>query len=165
MWGWTLVAEVLVVEVLCLGWIFVPPHAHGGTVVTRYGADAEPGIAVEYAPTDAGILGHGDEFEREYLQLVHDPGYAVGNHAEVFGADEHFGGIAEHGKFLHGFFVPELVVAAIEVVIVQTVEVVFVVLPKGLVDGGLLHGYAWVVEIGVLVIAEEEYVAYEGIQA
>ena len=87
------VTEILVVETLYHGIVLVPPHAHGGAVVTGNGANAAPWIAVQYAEAHTAVLGHGNEFQRQYLQLVQHPRHTIGHHAQVLGANQHVGGI------------------------------------------------------------------------
>ena len=63
---------------------------------------------------------------------------------------------------LHCLLIPELVVAAIEVVVVEAVEVILVVVPQLLVDEVELNSNAWVELVRVLVVAQEEHITDNG---
>ena len=86
--------------------------------MTGYGTYAAPWIAVQYSKAHTAVLGHRNKFQRQYLQLVQYPWHTVGNHAKVLGTHKHVGSIYKQRQFLHRLLVPELVVAAVEVVIV-----------------------------------------------
>ena len=118
----------------------------------------------EFAETCRRILWHRLNLQREDAQFVHHPGHAVGHHAEIFGADEHTGGLCQFGQFLHSLRVPELVVTTVEVVVVETVEDELVVVPQCLIDEVVLYTDAWVELILILTVAHEEHIADQGIE-
>ena len=60
--------------------------------------------------------------------------------------------------------IPELVVAAIEIVVVQAVEVILVCVVERLIDIIELHGDAGMELIGILSVAYEEHIADERIE-
>lgn len=83
------------------------------------GYDAECGTVDYVVETQAAASGHPFNLEREDFQAVHHIGYAGGHEAEVFAARQEVGFARKDGQFLQGFVAPELLVAFIEVVVVQ----------------------------------------------
>ncbi len=168
-WQWVRRFAVLLqhLGVVCLGArrVFVPPHAQGGHVVAGDGGDAAEGEGVQVSEAHAAGLGHALQLEGENLQIVHHPWDAVGHHAEVFGADEHAGGLHEGWQLLHGLAVPVLVHAAVEVVVVEAVEGGLVWVGERGVDVVVLSGDAWVEEVRVLRVAQEEYAGDERVES
>ena len=69
------------------------------------------------------------------MELVDNPSHTFWHHTEVFCAYEHLCRLYKSWEFLHSLLIPELIVPSIEIIVIQTVEVVFVVLPKRLVTG------------------------------
>ncbi len=55
-------------------------------------------------------------------KLLQDRGDAAGDHAQVLPTHQHVGGSHEHGEGAQGMLRPQLVVAVVEVVIVQPAE-------------------------------------------
>ena len=111
------------------------------------------------------VFRHGLDLEREDAQLIHDPGHAVGHHAEVLGTDKHAGGLCQAWQFLHGLLIPVLVVATVEIVVVEAVEGILVLIPESLIDKVVLHADTWVELVGVLTVVHEEHVADESIES
>ena len=72
------------------------------------------------------VLRHRLNLQAEDAQLVHHPWHTVGHHTEVFGTNEHSCCLCQSRQFLHCLIVPELVVATIEIVVVQSVEEILV---------------------------------------
>src|SRR5574344_216438 len=98
------------------------------------GAYRAVGIAREMTETNGVSLRHRLYLKTEDAQLVHHPWHAVGHHTKVFGTYEHTCGLSELRHLLHSLLIPELVVAAIEIIVVEAVEVILVVVPQLLVD-------------------------------
>ena len=73
--------------------------------------------------------------------------------------------MGELGHLLHSLLIPELVVTTIEVVVVETVEIILVIVPQLLVDEVELNSNAWVELVRVLVVAQEEHITDKGIQS
>ena len=74
------------------------------------------------AETNESLLGHRLYLKRQYLQLIHHPGYTGRNHTEVLGTDQHACGLHEARQLTHSLMIPEVIVAMIEVVLMNTVE-------------------------------------------
>ena len=111
------------------------------------------------------VLWHALEFQTQYLQFVHYPWHTIRYHTQVFGTNQHAGSLNQLRQLLHRLAIPELVVAAIEVVVVKTIERSLVNIIERLVDEVELCRDTWVEELRVLVVANEEHVADQGIQA
>ena len=111
------------------------------------------------------VLRHRLYLQTQDAQLVHYPWHAVGHHTEVFGTYKHACCLGELGHLLHCLLIPELVVTTIEVVVVETVEIILVIVPQLLVDEVELNSNAWVELVRVLVVAQEEHITDKGIQS
>ena len=136
--------------------VLIPPLAQGGHVVSRDGVDTAIGVAREVSEARGRILRHRLDLEREDAQLVHHPGHAVGHHTEILGTDEHAGGLCELGQLLHRLSIPELVVATVEVVVVELVEVILLILAELGVCLLILDSDTWMPAIAALVVDEEQ---------
>ena len=112
----------------------------------------------QLAETCCRILGHRLDLQREDAQLVHHPGHAVGHHTQVFCTDEHTGGLRQLGQFLHRLRVPELVVAMIEVVIVETVEAVLLTIIQLVVAFLVLYGDTRMPAVIALMVNKEQVI-------
>ena len=163
--GGAVVAQSVVVVALRLLGVFLPPATQGGHVVGGDGADGTVGIPFGVSELLAGVLRHALYLEREDAQLVHYPRHAGRNHAEVFAADEHAGGLRQLREFLHGLLSPEIVVAVVVVLVVQAVEGGFLPVVQRAVDVVVLHANAWMVFRGVVTVGHEQDVADEGVKA
>ena len=111
------------------------------------------------------VFRHRLKLKAQDAQLVHYPSHAVGHHTQILGTYEHTCGIDQARQLLHSLEIPELVVAAIEVVVIQTVEYSLVAVVQAFVDEVELNGNSRVEQVGVLVVAHEEHVADKGIEA
>ena len=80
------------------------------------------------------ILWHALEFQTQYFQLVHYTRHTVWHHTEVFGTNQHAGSLNQFRQLFHRLLIPELVVAAIEIVVVKAVERSLVIIIERLVD-------------------------------
>ena len=138
--------------------VLVPPLTQGWHVVGRDGIHAAIGVMRQLAKTCRRILGHGLDLQRENAQFVHHPGHAVGHHTQVFCTNEHTGGLRQLGQFLHRLRVPELVVAMIEVVIVETVEAVLLTIVQLVVAFLVLYGDTRMPAVIALVVYKEQVV-------
>mmetsp|Transcript_18173 Transcript_18173/g.51267 ORF Transcript_18173/g.51267 Transcript_18173/m.51267 type:complete len:382 (+) Transcript_18173:62-1207(+) len=100
-----------------------PPGARGSRVVAGGRGDAEVGVRGRVAEF-ARILraGHALDAEAQDAQVPQHAGHARWNHAEVFPADEHVGGVQQGRQGLLGVGPPEALLAAVEVVMVQAPE-------------------------------------------
>ena len=120
--GFAMLMQYFVEELLRAGMVVFPPSAYSGHVVGGCGAHTVVRIRPRVPECCRRVFRHALDFQGENFQLVHDRRNACWNHAEVFGAYKHVGGIDQRGQFPHGFAVPEVVVAAVEKVVVQSVE-------------------------------------------
>jgi hypothetical protein len=77
---------------------------------------------------------HVVEFQTQNLQFIHHPWHTIRHHTKVFCTNQHAGSLNQLRQLLHRLLIPELVVAAIEVVIVKTVECSLVIIIERLVD-------------------------------
>jgi len=111
------------------------------------------------------ILRHALNFQRQDTQVIHHPRHTRRHHTEVFGTHEHTGSSRQGWQFLHGLIVPELVVAAIEIVIIQTVESLFVVPAQRLIQEIILCTDARMIGAGYFTVEDEQYVADKRIEA
>ena len=121
-WSGSLLPEHGVVVFLREVAVFVPPLAKGGHIVGEYGAYGAIWVFGKHAKLHVHIFRHRLDFEAENAELVDDPWHTIGHHAEVFGTHEHTGGFHKAWEFLHCLTIPEVVVATIEVVVVEAVE-------------------------------------------
>ena len=112
----------------------------------------------QLAKTCCRVLGHRLNLQRKNTQFVHHPGHAVGHHTQVFCTNEHTGGLRQLGQFLHRLRVPELVVAMIEVVIVETVEAVLLTIVQLVVAFLVLYGDTRMPAVIALVVYKEQVV-------
>ncbi len=123
---------------LCGGAVGLPPAAYAVHVVGRSGAHRVVGIGPGVAKRGGGVLGHALYLEHEYFERAHDRRHTCRYHAEVFGTHEHVGGVDERRHLPHGFAIPEVVVAAIVEVVVETIETpLFVVVETTVLIGVL----------------------------
>ena len=120
-----------VVEILLSGvTVGLPPCADARHVVGRRSADGEVGIVPCVAKLQLRVFRHALDLEREDLELMHHGRHAVGYHAEVLGAAEHARGVDERRQLPHRLAIPEVVVAVIVEVVVETVEAPFLVVAQ-----------------------------------
>ena len=144
--------------------VFIPPLAQRCHVVCGDGADTPVRVLSQVTEAHMRILRHALDFKTEDAQLVHHPCHAVGNHSEVFGTDQHTGGIHQFRKFLHRLLIPELVVAAIVIVVIEFVEHGLVAVVETFVNEVELNADARMEAVRVLVVAYEEHVADQGVE-
>src|SRR5574344_1566446 len=111
------------------------------------------------------VLRHRLYLKTQDAQLVHHPWHAVGHHTEVFGTYEHTCCLCELRHLFHCLLIPELVVATIEIVVVEAVEIILVVVPELLVDEVELHSDTRMELVGIFVVAQEQNIAYERIES
>ena len=110
-------------------------------------------------------LWHGLYLERKHAELIHHPRHTVRHHAEVFGTYEHSGRLGECREFLHCFFVPEHIVAAEEVVVVETHECFLLVCRKRVIHKVLVGRDARVIERRILSVWHEEHARDERVES
>ena len=113
---------------LCTLLVLVPPHAQGGCVVTADGGHTAARVVLHAAEAHPRLLRHRLQLEAEDSQFVHHPLHAGRHHAEIFGTAEHTGGTHQFRQLLHGFLIPELVVAVVEILVIEGVEGALLVL-------------------------------------
>ena len=154
-----------VVELLRAVPVFVPPLAQRRHIVSRESAHRTVRIAREIAELNARILRHRLQFETQNAQLLHNPLHAVGHHAQVFCAYQHTGSLHQNRQLLHRLAIPEIVVAAIIVVVIESVERSLVAVPQRLVHEVELRRDARVEEVGVLAVAYEEHVVNQRVES
>ena len=109
------------------------------------------------------VLRHRLNLQAKDAQLVHHPWHTVGHHAEVLGTYQHPRSLCEQRQLLHRLAIPEVVVAAVEVVVVETVEGKLVAVVERLIDIVELHPDARMKLTAVVMVAHEEHVAHQGI--
>ena len=132
------------------------PLTKGRHVMGRDGIYTAIGVMRQFAETCRRILGHRLDLQGEDTQFVHHPGHTVGHHAEVFSTDEHSGGLCQLRQFLHRLRVPELVVAMIEVVVVETVEAILLTVVELVVAFLILYGDTRMPAVVALMVYEEQ---------
>ena len=104
------------------------------------------------------LLRHRLYLQREDTQLIHHPRHAVGDHTKIFRTDKHACGLCQSRQFLHGLLIPELVVAVIEVVVVETVEISLLLFRQPLVCRLVLHGYTRMPAVIAFMVNKEQVV-------
>ena len=144
--------------------ILVPPLAERRHIVRGNGAYRAIGVLAQVTEPHVGVFGHALYLQAEYLEVFQHPWNAVGHHAQVFRAYQHACGLHQSRQLAHGLPIPELVVAAIEIVIVKAVEGLFVAVVQALVDEIVLRGDARMEKVGVFPVAQEEHVTDKGIE-
>jgi hypothetical protein len=133
--------------------------------MTVYGAHTAVRVAVWITKLQTILLRHGLHLEGEYPEVVHDGRHARWNHAEVFGADEHLSGFYQLRQFLHCLTLPEVIVALIEIIIIETIEdATLIVAQQGLIDEGILRRDARMIKLWILMVTNEEHIADEGVE-
>ncbi len=145
--------------------VLIPPLTQRGHVVTGYGTYRPERISAQVTETSPWVFRHTLYFQTENLQVFHHPWHAVGYHTEVFRTNQHAGSLYQLGQLAHGFPIPELVVATIEIVVIQLVECVFVYVVKTLVDIIELCGDTWMEKFWVLAVTQEEYVTNQCVES
>ena len=103
-------------------------------------------------------LGHTLYLERENAQLIHNGRYTSGNHTEVFATDEHIGTVYQGRKFLHRLAIPEVIVAMIVEVVMQSIEGLTLVLGERLERLGLETIDAGMIATGLVGVLNEEHI-------
>ncbi len=91
------------------------------------------------------VLWHALDFQTQNLQLFHYPRHTIRYHAQVFTANQHGSTLGQHRQLLHGFVIPELVVALVVIMVVQAVECVFFIVTQAFKDEIVLNGDTWVI--------------------
>lgn len=108
--------------------------------------DAEVGGVGGVGEGLMGGFGHALDFEREDAEFTHYARDAIRDHAEVFTAKEHGAGFAQGGEFFESSGLPEFVLAAVEVVVVEIDKARAGIGVEVLPGLGLVEGVAWVEE-------------------
>ena len=111
------------------------------------------------------ILWHSLNFEAEDAEVVHRPRHTVGHHSQILAAYQHTRCLCQHRKFLHRLAIPELIVAAVEIVVIQSVEGIFLVPYKRLVHKVELCRDARMIQILILMVANKQHVANQRIES
>ena len=131
---WSLTVEHRIVILLGTLDILIPPHAQSRHIMARDGTYRAVWVTAQMSELNRWILWHALEFQTQYLQLVHYPRHTVWHHTEVFGTNQHAGSLNQFRQLFHRLLIPELVVAAIEIVVVKAVERCLVIIIERLVD-------------------------------
>src|SRR5262245_36305053 len=87
------------------------------------------------------IFRHALYLEAQYAKLVHYIGYAMRHHAQVFTTYKHVGGCFQLRQFMHCFFIPEIILAAIEIIDVKIAQLILQMRNEMLERGRLFHRY------------------------
>ena len=101
-------------------------------------------------------LWHTLDLEREDSEVRHHLRHCCRDHSEVLTACEHSCRIKECRKLLHGLVLPELIVATIEEVVIETVEGRTAICVQPLVALGSLRTDLRMVVTGLARILHEE---------
>ena len=153
----TALGKSVVVESLSPCVVFLPPSAQRQSVVRTRGGNSQERIARRTSKFHRRLLGHTLDFEAEDIELAHHVGYAGGNHTEVFAAYEHRGRVGESGEFYLRLILPQIVVAVVEIIVVQVADDLFCVLVEILVRIGLEERVARMVGVGIFLVFEKQY--------
>jgi hypothetical protein len=133
--------------------------------MTVYGAHTAVRVAVWITKLQTILLRHRLHLEGEYPEVVHDGRHARRYHAKVFGADEHLSGFYQLRQFLHCLTLPEVIVALIEIIIIETIEdATLTVVEQHLEDIGVLRRDARMIKLRILMVTNEEHIADEGVE-
>ena len=120
-------AHLLIVELLRYRAVLFPPRAERVHVVRTGRADRLIRSVGRVRELNRRILRHALDLEAEDLQLMHHIGYTSGHHAEVLAAAEHLRCADKRRQFAHRRVTPELRMTAIEILIIDTHEHLFLV--------------------------------------
>lgn len=104
----------------------LPPEPQRCHVVGRDGGDGTDGVGVQMGKLKAWLLGHLLNLESQDAQLVEHGLHTAGQHAQVFGTDEHPAVLQHLGQTAQGLEPPEERMALIEVVVVESEEGILV---------------------------------------
>ena len=119
--------HLLVVELLGYRAVLFPPSAQRVHVVRTGRANRLIRSVGRVRKLNRRILGHALDLEAEDLQLMHHIRYASGHHTEVLAAAEHLRCADERRQFAHRRVTPELCMTAIEILVIDTHEHLFLV--------------------------------------
>src|SRR5574344_3063199 len=110
------------------------------------------------------IFRHRLYLQAQDAQFVHHRWHTVGHHAQVFATNHHTGGLRKKRQFFHRLVIPELVMAAIEIVVIQSVEVILLAVIERLEHKIELHTDARMIGVGTFAVANKEHIADERVQ-
>ena len=144
--SWSFTIEHRIVILLGTGDVLVPPHTQGRHIMTGDGADRAVWVTAQMTKLNRWILWHALELQAQNLQLVHHPWHTIRYHTQVFGTNQHTGSLNQLRQLLHRLAIPELVVSAIEVVVIKTIECCLVNIIERLVDKVELCRDTWMEE-------------------
>ena len=117
----SLIAENHLPELFCNLTILFPPCTNRVHVMSRSGTYREIWIICRMCKRFLHRLRHTLYLERKDPEIRHYLRHSSRNHSEILTASKHSCRVEKCRKFLHGLFLPELVVATIEEVIVKAV--------------------------------------------
>ena len=92
--------------------------------------------------THVRIFWHTLKLKAKDAQLVDYPWHTVGHHTQIFCANQHSCSIDKLRKLSHCLAIPEMVIASVEVIVVELIEDLLVAIVETLIDKVELNRYA-----------------------
>ena len=119
--------HLFVIEPLCHSAVFLPPSAERVHIVCTGCTNALIRCVSRMRELNRRIFRHTLYLERQNLQLMHHVRHASRHHTQVFAAAEHMGSTYERRQFAHRRVAPELGMTAIEIIVVDAHQYLFLV--------------------------------------
>ena len=108
-----------IVKMLCTLPVFLPPSPYSTHIMRGRRNDGHIRRIIGMKEFLFGVFWHPLNFQTKNAQLLHYIRYTMRHHTQVFTTYQHIGGCFQLRQFMHGFFKPEIILAAVEIINVE----------------------------------------------
>src|SRR5688572_28266251 len=112
----------MVVKMLCTLVVLFPPSPDRTHIMRGRCNDGQIWCIIGMKEFFLRVLGHALNLQAQYTQLIHHFRHAMRHHAKVFTTYEHIGRCFKLWQLMHRFLLPEIILAAIEIVDIKMTQ-------------------------------------------